>query len=45
MIPKIVSSLTSELNRGNVMSLMPGTVFQGDLGDQGSKGLSGLKVR
>lgn len=27
------------------MSLMPGIVFQGDLGDLGPKGQGGLKVR
>lgn len=45
MITKIISSSNSEFIRGNVMSLMPGIVFQGDLGDLGPKGYGGVKVR
>lgn len=47
MITKTISSLNSEgvFFRRKVVSLMPGIVFQGDLGDLGPKGQGGLKVR
>lgn len=46
-ITMTISSLNSEggFFRRKVVSLMPGIVFQGDLGDLGPKGQGGLKVR